>query len=334
MTTLLTESGEFEAAEAEVVGDALWLSAGDAEAATGWVAKPEGLCKGEVCVPLPAGREREFVRGGRMNVAALWRHLGRPRRAQRARRRLGAGRRARATARRPCTRSRRRTSRCPTRRGARTRSRTTAARRSCSSPGPRGEGAAATCPCGRRCTRSWRITASWSSRSPWTAARVIRCRGSRPRRRPTLPDRSRASAGRAVRHGQRSAGGVDRRGAGASSGPRKRRAPTRDFGRWIARRARCRRTWPGSPPQAKTTYLDAIRDWVRRGDAQRACLPAGAGARAPARAHRGHGDGAGDVPARAVPDPTRRSARKATVGCGGEPRCIRIPGASGASAPA
>jgi hypothetical protein len=78
MTTLLTESGEFDATEAEVAGDALWLSAGDAEAAAGWVAKTEGLCRGEVCVPLPAGREREFVRGSRVNVAALWRHLGRP----------------------------------------------------------------------------------------------------------------------------------------------------------------------------------------------------------------------------------------------------------------
>ena len=78
MTTVLTESGEFSAAEAEGAGDALWLSAAEAEAATGWVAKTEGLCWGEVCVPLPAGREREFVRGSRVNVAALWRHLGRP----------------------------------------------------------------------------------------------------------------------------------------------------------------------------------------------------------------------------------------------------------------
>jgi hypothetical protein len=77
MTTVLTESGEFSAVEAEVAGDALWLSAGEADAATGWVAKTEGLCRGEVCVPLPAGREREFVRGSRVNVAALWRHLGR-----------------------------------------------------------------------------------------------------------------------------------------------------------------------------------------------------------------------------------------------------------------
>ena len=78
MTTVLTESGEFNAAQAEVAGDSLWLSAGEAEAATGWVAKTEGLCRGEICVPLPAGREREFVRGSRMNVAALWHHLGRP----------------------------------------------------------------------------------------------------------------------------------------------------------------------------------------------------------------------------------------------------------------
>jgi hypothetical protein len=78
MTTVLTESGEFSAAEASSAGDALWLSVREAEAATGWVAKPEGLCRDEVCVPLPIGRDHEFVRGARINVAALWRHLGRP----------------------------------------------------------------------------------------------------------------------------------------------------------------------------------------------------------------------------------------------------------------
>ena len=78
MTTILTDAGEFEVPQAEVSGDALWLSAREAEEATGWVAKPEGLCKGEVCVPLPPGREQEFVRGTRVNVAALGRHLGQP----------------------------------------------------------------------------------------------------------------------------------------------------------------------------------------------------------------------------------------------------------------
>jgi hypothetical protein len=78
MVTLLTESGEHPVAGAEASGDALWCPAREAEAAIGWVAKPEGLCRGPVCVPLPAGREREFVDGSRVNLAALWRHLGRP----------------------------------------------------------------------------------------------------------------------------------------------------------------------------------------------------------------------------------------------------------------
>jgi hypothetical protein len=78
MVTVLTDSGEWSVAAAEASGDALWMPAREAEAATGWVAKPEGLCKGEICVPLPPGREQEFVRTGRMNLGALWRHLGHP----------------------------------------------------------------------------------------------------------------------------------------------------------------------------------------------------------------------------------------------------------------
>jgi hypothetical protein len=78
MITLLTDDGEFALREAEAAGDALWLSAREAEAATGWAPTEEGLCREGVCVPLPPGRERELVRDGRVNVAALWRHLGRP----------------------------------------------------------------------------------------------------------------------------------------------------------------------------------------------------------------------------------------------------------------
>src|SRR5262245_50133657 len=62
----------------ESVGDDLWLSAVDAERATGWAAEPEGLCKDGMCVPLPRGREAALVRDGRLNVAGLWRHLGKP----------------------------------------------------------------------------------------------------------------------------------------------------------------------------------------------------------------------------------------------------------------
>lgn len=77
MVTLVTESGEHEVS-ADASTTALWVTAGDAERAAGWVAKPEGLCHGPTCVPLPAGRERDFVDAGRINLAALWRHLGQP----------------------------------------------------------------------------------------------------------------------------------------------------------------------------------------------------------------------------------------------------------------
>ena len=78
MITVLTESGEHTMPGAESRGDALWVPATEARATTGWEAKPEGLCQGDVCVPLPAGRERELLDGSRINLAALWRHLGRP----------------------------------------------------------------------------------------------------------------------------------------------------------------------------------------------------------------------------------------------------------------
>ena len=78
MITLLTDAGEFAVDGAAASTTTLWCPARDAETATGWVAKPEGLCRGPVCVPLPAGREREFVDGGRIDLAALWRHVGQP----------------------------------------------------------------------------------------------------------------------------------------------------------------------------------------------------------------------------------------------------------------
>ena len=77
MTTLLTDQGSTEVA-GQAVGEKLWLSARDAERATGWTLKPEGLCKGDVCVPVPRTRTSEFVDGGRINVAQFWLHMDLP----------------------------------------------------------------------------------------------------------------------------------------------------------------------------------------------------------------------------------------------------------------
>ena len=78
MVTMIVEDTEVSVAGAQATGDDLWLSAVDAETVTGWVRKPEGLCRAEVCVPLPPRREAELVDGSRVNVAGLWRLLGRP----------------------------------------------------------------------------------------------------------------------------------------------------------------------------------------------------------------------------------------------------------------
>lgn len=75
MPTILAES-VVEGGRAD--GENLWLAADDAATATGWTFKPEGFCKGDVCVPVPPARFDEFVDQGEINVAKLWRHLGLP----------------------------------------------------------------------------------------------------------------------------------------------------------------------------------------------------------------------------------------------------------------
>ena len=58
--------------------DGLWLGAADLQRVSGWTLKPEGFCRGEVCVPVPPSRAAEFVSGQSYNLAALAGLLGRP----------------------------------------------------------------------------------------------------------------------------------------------------------------------------------------------------------------------------------------------------------------
>ncbi len=79
MITVLHEQRASPLPRASADGDALWLERDDIEQATGWSWKPQGLCHGDVCVPLPHGAAGQaIVRGDSLDIAALWRHMGNP----------------------------------------------------------------------------------------------------------------------------------------------------------------------------------------------------------------------------------------------------------------
>ncbi len=77
MTGTLIAYGR-EPVSAEVDRDRAWLPPERLEEATGWALKPEGMCRDDICVPLPPGREAEFVQAGRFNLAAFAEHMGQP----------------------------------------------------------------------------------------------------------------------------------------------------------------------------------------------------------------------------------------------------------------
>lgn len=70
MTKILTPTAEHEVA----AHDGLWMSPVDAEKITGFTLKPEGMCRDELCVPLPASA----VRTNEVDLAAFWERLGGP----------------------------------------------------------------------------------------------------------------------------------------------------------------------------------------------------------------------------------------------------------------
>jgi hypothetical protein len=78
MITVLHEQSETVCASARADGDELWIGAQDLAAATGWSMKPEGLCRGDACLPVPRERAEDYIKGDMLNATAFWRRLQHP----------------------------------------------------------------------------------------------------------------------------------------------------------------------------------------------------------------------------------------------------------------
>jgi hypothetical protein len=74
--TLLYGALETELAHAAADQDRLWIPLDDLERSTGWTAKPQGLCRGETCVPVPASRRADWLDEQRLDFAAFAAHVG------------------------------------------------------------------------------------------------------------------------------------------------------------------------------------------------------------------------------------------------------------------
>ena len=62
MVTIVSSNGTANIDGAYGDSRGLWVPASDLPQ-LGWELRPEGACRGDLCVPIPKGRERDFVRG-------------------------------------------------------------------------------------------------------------------------------------------------------------------------------------------------------------------------------------------------------------------------------
>jgi hypothetical protein len=81
MPVIIYEDKQTNVAAAEE-GGRLWLAANDLTLATGWEIKPEGICRDEVCIPIPHGDAGSWVReeDGResLDLAGFARYVEQP----------------------------------------------------------------------------------------------------------------------------------------------------------------------------------------------------------------------------------------------------------------
>ena len=80
--TVLYQDRETPVDGARVEDDSIWLRLPELTEVSGWELKPEGVCKGEICVPLSDARRSAFIRdepaGTLFNVTEFARLIEQP----------------------------------------------------------------------------------------------------------------------------------------------------------------------------------------------------------------------------------------------------------------
>ena len=78
MVMVLYEQSQTNCATARAAREDLWIGARELETMTGWSMKPQGLCRGDICVPVPVDQAANTVAGDAVNAAHFWRRMGNP----------------------------------------------------------------------------------------------------------------------------------------------------------------------------------------------------------------------------------------------------------------
>ncbi len=76
--TVLYQDRETRVEGAGTGGDDLWIALSELKAISGWELKPEGVCKDEVCVPVPDARRHALIREEQFNLAEFARLIEQP----------------------------------------------------------------------------------------------------------------------------------------------------------------------------------------------------------------------------------------------------------------
>ena len=76
--TVLYQDREAHADGARLEGAGLWISLSELKAVSGWELKPEGVCKDEVCVPVPDARRQALIHDEEFKLTEFARLIEQP----------------------------------------------------------------------------------------------------------------------------------------------------------------------------------------------------------------------------------------------------------------